>query len=292
MQKKLAIFSWMLFLGLAMQSLSGCSSYEPKRKKSNTIYVTLPPIAYLVKQLAGPGYKVQTLFSTTQDPHTFEPQTKQIADISKSDIFFVAGMPEEKAFEEHFENKRYPAVYNVSRFIKKRKLNCSKCASCNNLDPHTWLSPENLDKQAIAIVSALSAHYPENKKTFQTRYKTLRKQLNELNEEVSKKLKPYKGQAFFVYHPSFGYFAQAYGLKQIAIENEGKKPSVKHLRKIIEIGSKQKHKVVITQPQFIRKYADEVAREIGAKVYLVNPLSADPIDTIEKLADIISKADK
>ena len=269
-------------------ALAGCYSNNEPRKKTETIYVTLPPIAYLVREIAGPGYKVKTLFSDNQNPHTFEPQIKQIKEISQSDIFFVAGLPEEQAFEKHFKGKKYPVVMNVSENITKMHMGCSKCAGCSGLDPHTWMTPDNLSKQAVVIFSALVMTYPEDKRTFKIRLDTLMKKLDALDKSVRAKLAPCKGDTFFVYHPSFGYFAKQYNLKQIAIEKDGKKPSIKHLEDVIKIGQKLKNKVVIAQPQFLKKYPEMIAREIGAKVYAVNPLGEDPTETISKLADIIA----
>ena len=41
-----------------------------------------------------------------------------------------------------------------------------------------------------------------------------------LDYDLALKLKPIKGQSFYVYHGAFGYFASAYGLKQESIEIE------------------------------------------------------------------------
>ena len=38
-------------------------------------------------------------------------------------------------------------------------------------------------------------------------------------------LAPYRGRSFYVFHPGFGYFADAYGLKEEAIEAGGREPT-------------------------------------------------------------------
>ena len=38
-------------------------------------------------------------------------------------------------------------------------------------------------------------------------------------------LAPYRGHSFYVFHPGFGYFADAYGLRQEAVEAGGHSPT-------------------------------------------------------------------
>jgi zinc transport system substrate-binding protein len=46
-----------------------------------------------------------------------------------------------------------------------------------------------------------------------------------LNVEIKKMLADREGLEFMVFHPAWGYFAQAYGLQQVPIEIEEKNQS-------------------------------------------------------------------
>jgi zinc transport system substrate-binding protein len=80
---------------------------------------------------------------------------------------------------------------------------------------------------------------------------------------------------FMVFHPSWGYFAQAYGLKQIPIEIEGKEPKPAQLRELIERARQDGIQFIFVQPQFSAKSARVIAGEIGAQVVIADPLAED-----------------
>ncbi|MCK5723282.1 MAG: zinc ABC transporter substrate-binding protein, partial [Gammaproteobacteria bacterium] len=80
---------------------------------------------------------------------------------------------------------------------------------------------------------------------------------------------------FMVFHPSWGYFADTYGLKQVAVEIEGKNPKPSQLKELIEHAKEQGIKIIFVQPQFSSKSAKLVAREIGGRVAVADPLAQD-----------------
>jgi len=80
---------------------------------------------------------------------------------------------------------------------------------------------------------------------------------------------------FLVFHPAFGYFASAYGLRQVAIEEEGKAPGPARLAAVIEAAKADGIKVVFVEPQFSSSAARTIASAIGGEVVVIDPLAAD-----------------
>ena len=93
-----------------------------------------------------------------------------------------------------------------------------------------------------------------------------------------------------VFHPSWGYFARDYDLQQVAVEIEGKSPKPAHLKALIELARREKISVIFAQPQFSRKSAEVIAREIGAQVVLIDPLGEDWLDNMRMVADKMAAA--
>jgi zinc transport system substrate-binding protein len=87
-----------------------------------------------------------------------------------------------------------------------------------------------------------------------------------------------------VFHPAWGYCADAYGLKQIPIEIEGKESTPAELKELIENARKHQIKVVFVQPQFSSKSAEQVAREIGGQVAFVDPLALNWDENLREVA--------
>ena len=93
-------------------------------------------------------------------------------------------------------------------------------------DPHIWLAPRLVMIQAKAIHDALAkldpahaADYNRNLAAFETELKELDQNLRRAFTGLGEK------RAILVFHPAWGYLCRSYGLKQIAVEKEGKEPT-------------------------------------------------------------------
>ncbi|MCK5203289.1 MAG: zinc ABC transporter substrate-binding protein, partial [Desulfobacterales bacterium] len=93
-----------------------------------------------------------------------------------------------------------------------------------------------------------------------------------------------QGLQFMVFHPSWGYFARTYGLKQVAVEIEGKDPKPAQLKELIEHAAESHIKIIFVQPQFSAKSAKLVAKEIGGQVAVADPLAADWSGNLREVA--------
>jgi zinc transport system substrate-binding protein len=92
------------------------------------------------------------------------------------------------------------------------------------------------------------------------------------------------GTEFFVFHPSWGYFADAYGLKQIPFEIEGKEPGPGEMARLSRYAREKGIKVVFVQPQFSTKSAEAIAREIGGRLIIADPLREDWMKNLREVA--------
>jgi zinc transport system substrate-binding protein len=93
-----------------------------------------------------------------------------------------------------------------------------------------------------------------------------------------------------VFHPAWGYFADNYGLTQVAIEHEGKQPGARGLAALIDQAKQANIKVVFVQPQFDKRQARQVAQAIGGAVVAVDPLAADYVDNLRRVGRQFAKA--
>lgn len=152
------------------------------------------------------------------------------------------------------------------------------------LDPHVWLSPPLVMVQARNILTALQEVDPAHYSLYEDNYKAFITMLVDLDGELRGILAGKRGFQFMVFHPAWGYFAHAYGLKQVPIEIEGKEPKPDQLKKLIDHAREHQIKVVFVQPQFSSQSAEQVAREIGGQVALVNPLALNWDENLREVA--------
>ena len=157
------------------------------------------------------------------------------------------------------------------------------------LDPHVWLDPVLVKTQALNIYKTLVKIDKTNSAFYKTNYENFLKELDILNEKISKTLKPFEHKAFMVFHPSWGYFANRYSLEQVAIEVQGKEPKPKELIELIKDAKEHEIKIVFVAPQFSQKSAKIIANSINGSVHTIDPLSINweenLIKTAQKIAD-------
>jgi zinc transport system substrate-binding protein len=97
---------------------------------------------------------------------------------------------------------------------------------------------------------------------------------------------------FMVFHPAWGYFAQAYGLEQVPVEIEGKEPKPAELKHLIKHAKEKNIKVIFVQPQFSAQSARTIANTIEAEIVFADPLALNWADNLQRVAEKFSTAFK
>jgi zinc transport system substrate-binding protein len=285
------------FLGFAVIAaivlFSGKAQLLAETHEKIHIFVSIIPHAYFVERIGGPLVEANVLVGEGQSPATYEPTPRQMAGLGRSEIYFRAGTPFEKGFidkvRRNFETLK---IVDLRSGIPLRYFKSEKKGDGASADPHMWLNPRYTKIQAVTICNALSEIYPENSTRFATNLKGLLKDLDELDTRIMKILKPFKGENVYVFHPAFGYFCDAYGLTQVAIETEGKEPAPKELVSFIRRAKKDKATTIFVQPQYTKREAEAVARAIGGSVVPINPLPLHYIENMEEMANTIGQSFK
>jgi len=291
---------WIALLAI---TLAGCG--QPPVDSADgrlPVFVGIPPLGYLVEQIGGPHVAVSVLVQPGQDPHTFEPVPRQVAALSKARLFFEISMPFESTLVEKIKqsNQRL-AVVDTTSGIQKHAMGApcgeqehrhAEDAHAGEPDPHVWLSPPLLKVMARNIAEALEQADPANARAYRTNLAALSARLDALHEKISRLLAPYRGRAFYVFHPGFGYFADAYGLQQVAVEAGGRSPTPKQLQALIEQARKDRIKVIFVQPQSPQQSAQVIADAIGGKVVAIDGLAGNVSEDIEDIAAKMAAAMK
>jgi zinc transport system substrate-binding protein len=260
------------------------------------VTVSILPQRYFLEQIGGEQVDVSVMVLPGASPATYEPKPQQMARLMESKAYFAIGAP----FEMHWLGKF--ATFNPKMQIVLTQAGIAKLPMTSHhheevkdghkreshdevLDPHIWLSPPLVMLQARNILEGLLKIAPEHKALFEANYRKFIHELVDLDLRIMNRFKgKAQGSRFLVYHPAWGYFARAYGLKQVPVELEGKEPAPRELQHLIELARKDGIKVIFVQPQFSEKSADTIARAIGGRVMAADPLAENWADNLEKTA--------
>jgi zinc transport system substrate-binding protein len=157
-------------------------------------------------------------------------------------------------------------------------------------DPHIWLSPRLVKIQAENIYQGLVAVDPGHKDTYAAHKAALMSTLESLDADIQAQLADLKTRKFMIFHPAWTYFARDYDLEQIPIEVEGKEPSAKEMTELMKIAKDEHISVIFVQPQTSRRSTDIIAKQIGARVEILNPLAADWLENMRRVSSILAEA--
>ena len=290
------------------------------------VVVPVPPYTGLVKRIAGDAVEIETLVGVGKDPHFFSPTPKQVARINQAAVYFTVGMPFEADLIASLKTSAPNLkVIDLTKGIELLEFSCvhdhgdheghehgehegekpgaEKPAAekpdshadheghnhaLGESDPHIWLSPELLMNQVKIFHAVLEGVAGEDHSgAVHKNAEALETEITLLDYDLALKLKPLKGQSFYVYHGAFGYFANAYGLTQESIQLGGKSPEPKRLTEIIAKAKSENVKMIFVQPQFDQTAAKAIAEAIGGTVLSVDPLKEDVLANLRSIADSI-----
>jgi zinc transport system substrate-binding protein len=265
------------------------------------VFAGIPPLQYLAEQIGGQHVKVDVLVQPGQDPHAFQPSPQQVVALGQAAVFFKIDMPFEAVIlEKVWEGNRRLAVVDATGGIEKLPFvgpNCERCSHeghvayyTDEMDPHVWLSPPLLKTMAANVAAGLCQADPAHKQDYRRNLAALVERLDTLHQQVRRKLAPYRGRAFYVFHPGFAYFADAYGLKEEAVQVGGQAPTAKQLRALIANARAEGVKTVFVQPEFDPRSAQVIADALGGRVVTINGLGKNVVADIEDIAAKMERA--
>jgi zinc transport system substrate-binding protein len=250
------------------------------------VAVSILPQAYFVKKIGADFVSVTVLVPPGANPATYEPKPTQMVSISKSKVYFSIGVPFEQAWLPKFSSIN-PAMKMVHTDAGIRKIPMNPAHhhgasghqvekdSRGMLDPHIWLSPPLVKIQAEHILDGLRQSDPIHAEIYETNFRRFSEEIDRLDADLHRLFSGLGRVRFLVFHPSWGYFAETYGLEQIPIEFEGKDPKPAALQALIKEAISDGIKVVFVQPQFSMKSAETISNAIGGEVMIADPLAQD-----------------
>jgi zinc transport system substrate-binding protein len=136
--------------------------------------------------------------------------------------------------------------------------------------------------------NAIIAHYPDSVKYTEATERLLER-IDALDHYCATRIKVAGVEAMMIYHPAYPYYARDYGIEQIAIEHDGKEPSLRQTTALIERAKEHGVKAIFRQPQYSEDKVRAIANDCGAEIITTDPLSEDIIGEIERITEIICR---
>jgi len=301
MRKNKAIYFAFCFLLL----ITACSR---QAQDGLLITVSIPPQEWFVSQIAGDKAHAMVLAGPGQNPHSYEPGPRQIQSLSASGAWILSGVEFEislrpkiaalfpnllivdgtegvsfRMLEEHDDGDGHD---HSALEPQPSPLQAGE-GSPLVIDRHTWLGREPAKILAAHIRDALSLLDSANEAYYRERCEVLVKLIDDEFDRLKVDLAPLYGKRVFVYHPSFGYFLDEFGIFQEAVETGGKEPTPRELYNLIGRLKEEKAAAVFVQAQFPVNAAKTLSSAVGAELIALDPLAEDWLANIRLMGQTL-----
>ncbi len=157
-------------------------------------------------------------------------------------------------------------------------------------DPHIWVSPKQVKIVIENMYDAIKQLDTVNIDFYGDRYKKFMKSIDSIDRVIQKRFSDLNNRKFIIFHPALSYLARDYGLEQISIEVEGKKPTAATIKEVIDVAEERNIKTILIQQQFPMENARTIADEIGGAVVQVDPLSEDWLKNMDEMTMKLKQA--
>lgn len=232
--------------------------------------VSIEPQRMMLEELAGDNFEVVAILANGANPESYDPTISQRRQADDAVAYFTVGhLPFEATLEKSLSGTR---VVDTSEGINLL-YDTHAHAQGHDADPHVWTSFRNAKVMASNMLATLVDIDPDNAAEYQQRYQRMALRLDSLDAATASRLAAHP--AFAVWHPSLSYFANDYGLHQIAVGQESKEASPASLRGAIDEARADSVRVFFYQKEYDSRQAESVNDAIGSRLVMFNPLAYD-----------------
>lgn len=231
------------------------------------------PMYEFARQVGGERADVRNLTPAGAEPHDYELTPKDIIAVNASKMLVYNG-----AGLEPWAQKILPqlpkgvVVVNAAEGI--RIVQGTTGEYQGKPDPHIWMDPALAQKQVDNVLAGYIRVDPEGKAVYEANAAKFKRELTALHERFQRALSPCKKKIFITNHAAFGYFAARYGLTQIGIAGlaPDAEPSAAKVRELVRLARQNDIRVIYYESLVSPRVAAAVAREIGARTLVFDPL--------------------
>jgi zinc transport system substrate-binding protein len=260
---------WIQLLGgSALLALATGCDHTPPPSAKPVVVASFYPLYEFSRQVAGDRATVVSLVPPGVEPHDWEPSPQEMVDVQKARLFVYNGA----GFEPWVDTLVKHLTGNTIVIDATKNLDLLK--EGGTLDPHAWLDPVLARAQVDAIHRGLSDVDPANAAAYAENAQAFKARLTALDQAFKTGLSNCESRDVLTPHAAFAYLARRYGLSLIAVTGltPEAEPSPPELAALVRQARRQNIRYVFTEPLTSSRLAEAIAREIGARTLVLNPI--------------------
>ncbi|MBV7363876.1 metal ABC transporter substrate-binding protein [Actinomycetaceae bacterium TAE3-ERU4] len=296
---------------VSLFSLSACTAGAGSNKASGTpeitpvtstdkkpiVLTTFTVLADIARNVSGDHLDIQSITKPGAEIHAYEPTPSDVKRATNANLIIDHGMGLELWFQKFIQDAKVPHVV-LSQGIEEIPIEGSSHAN-----PHTWMSPDNVQKYVDTLQKAFSKLDPAHAADYKANAEAYKAKLAQLQESFKKELSklPPEQRVLTTCEGAFSYMAKDAGLQEVYLwpVNAESEVTAQSISKVIDTIKKKKVPAVFCESTVNQKAMRQVATSTGAKfggVLYVDSLSEKTgpvptyLDLIRYDSETISKA--
>ena len=239
------------------------------------VVATTNIVGDVVGQVGGDRIELTTLMGVGVDPHSYVPTPADTAAVHDAHVLFANGLGLEEFLYEMLASAGGDAVeVHLSEELAAREAEGDDHEDEHGhegADPHVWFNPQNVVRWVGRIEEALSILDPVNAGVFAGNATGYKRTLEELDAWILEQVAtiPEAHRKLVTNHPSFGYFAERYGLEQIGTVypvSPSSEPSAQDIAVLQDAIREYGVPAVFAESTVNPKLAEQVARDSGVRL--------------------------
>ena len=256
---------------VTVATLAGCGGGASEER---TVAAAFYPLAFAAEQIGGAGLDVRNLTPPGVEPHDVELSGRDVGSLAGAELVLYLGGGFQPALEDAIESTSANAVdlleaVETSERDEERR------------DPHVWLDPVRYASLVERIGEELGRR-PQAAR--------LAARLRALDADFGRGLSSCERDEIVTSHAAFGYLARRYGLTQVALTGLAPEaePTPRDLEDVVNRVRAVGATTVFSEKLVSPRLAETVAREVGARTAVLDPLEGLSEDEVAAGEDYFS----
>ena len=204
---------------------------------------------------------------------------KPVSQIDRKKVITIADLADvepllTKAHHEHFHEEGEHAHKHEHKHEHEHEHHHDHDDEGLTTNWHVWYSPAISQIVAQKVADKLTEQFPDKKALIAQNLENFNRTLAEQSDKIKAQLAPFADKGFFVFHDAYGYFNDAYGLKQSGYFtiNPLVAPGAKTIAHIKEEIEEHRVNCLFAEPQFTPKVIESLAQSTKVNVGKLDPI--------------------
>ena len=217
------------------------------------------------------------------EPHDWEPSPRDLAEVQKARLFVYNGGGFEQMADRLLREiaGKGPLAVNTTDGIPLLDVtgghdhgHAKDKEKDHAKDPHVWLDPVLAQRQVGAIAAGLVQVDGAGRAAYEANAAAYTASLAGLHEAFAAGLKDCARRDVVTSHAAFAYLARRYRLNQVPVMGLAPEaePNPRDLARLVRFARAKKVKYIFFETLVSPKLAETLAREVGAKTLVLDPV--------------------